>query len=1030
MAINNMFIYCKTLANFKKELEAGNILDTSIVFIQDVQQIYTHGQYFDAQKVGQIDFNSDGTGEIFNDYENNKATGKYSMATGEKVAVTGDWSSGFGYYNLCPGVESMVMGEYNICKGGSSFAGGGISRVDSNNSIAYGMFNNITSNAYNSISVGQCNFINKPNSAAFGSNSIIEGTASLSYGAGSNKYYQVDYANSTVNKETKTFNIILKGKTAQETFIKEGVYFVLLNELFKIESVQYNAGTYTYTIVTDIAPTFSELDQEFGDLGQFYEDDPMLWIYFMAIPNLCKANACLIGGFSNTINSGANASVAIGGYNVVKGSYGFATNFYNNTTNSYESAFGKWNKSTSGKTLFSVGNGTAEASRKNAFEIQSDGNVLIQQPGTGTMVNLYNTLQGKQNTLVSGETIKTINGQSLLGSGDITIEGGGSDIVIITADDFSEWRPNDSIDGDLISSFTDEASEKIYNGLKNNKIFGFSHIPDSDQTSISLLSSIMILDIGGDLENSLWTISGEIIVSSENGIPSTSYLSISNRGSGGIIVFMSQSNNRNNGSGKNLLSDSYSDLIPIQDNLTSTEGVLSANQGKVLNETKQDKLVSGTNIKTINGQTLLGSGDIEIQGGSSDVNKAYVDEQLELKVDKTVYEADKATFALKTEIPSIEGLVTSEELQTGLDEKQDTLVSGTNIKTINGETLLGEGNIEIQGGGSGISDAPADGKKYVRSNNNWVEETKVDTSSFATKTELGNYALKSEIPDTSTLLSKTEASSTYVSKNSFNSLFNVQYASKVGTRTYVSSINSSVDTSPSVSSITFEVNSIRFSDNATSKTTINLPSATPSQAGLMSGTDKEKFDSLKTLSGTTILGSPDGIQSEPEINATSVTIPIPYMMDDQEGQWAEGGTAKYTIPQATSSEAGVMSAADKAKLDSLGSSITLFSQSESGVGYNEIPTDLKLSGASVYKVYFLIPDTTRSPFTITLSNPCDLEAIFGFECTAKSGSTFSQTSDITITSDGDVKITLTAGSTLIKDSSTVIGSFMYATDDR
>lgn len=32
--------------------------------------------------------------------------------------------------------------------------------------------------------------------------------------------------------------------------------------------------------------------------------------------------------------------------------------------------------------------------------------------------------------------------------------------------------------------------------------------------------------------------------------------------------------------------------------------------------------------------------------------------------------------------------------------KQDTLVSGTNIKTVNGQTLLGEGNIEIQGGGT------------------------------------------------------------------------------------------------------------------------------------------------------------------------------------------------------------------------------------------------------------------------------------------------------------------------------------------
>ena len=33
---------------------------------------------------------------------------------------------------------------------------------------------------------------------------------------------------------------------------------------------------------------------------------------------------------------------------------------------------------------------------------------------------------------------------------------------------------------------------------------------------------------------------------------------------------------------------------------------------------KQDKLISGTNIKTINGQSLLGSGDIEIGGGSGE----------------------------------------------------------------------------------------------------------------------------------------------------------------------------------------------------------------------------------------------------------------------------------------------------------------------------------------------------------------------------------------------------------------------------
>lgn len=40
-----------------------------------------------------------------------------------------------------------------------------------------------------------------------------------------------------------------------------------------------------------------------------------------------------------------------------------------------------------------------------------------------------------------------------------------------------------------------------------------------------------------------------------------------------------------------------------------------------------------------------------------------------------------------------------------LDAKQPTLVSGTNIKTINGQSILGEGDLEISGGGSGGSGA-------------------------------------------------------------------------------------------------------------------------------------------------------------------------------------------------------------------------------------------------------------------------------------------------------------------------------------
>ena len=52
---------------------------------------------------------------------------------------------------------------------------------------------------------------------------------------------------------------------------------------------------------------------------------------------------------------------------------------------------------------------------------------------------------------------------------------------------------------------------------------------------------------------------------------------------------------------------------------------------------------------------------------------------------------------------------TADSIQTlatlkDLDAKQETLVSGENIKTINGQSILGEGDLEISGGGSGSVD--------------------------------------------------------------------------------------------------------------------------------------------------------------------------------------------------------------------------------------------------------------------------------------------------------------------------------------
>ena len=123
--------------------------------------------------------------------------------------------------------------------------------------------------------------------------------------------------------------------------------------------------------------------------------------------------------------------------------------------------------------------------------------------------------------------------------------------------------------------------------------------------------------------------------------------------------------------------------------LNGKQGKLSANYPLTLDElnnlalapegyatkeelaTKQDSLISGHNIKTINGQDVLGQGDIEISGGGT--------------VDSELSETS-------------ENPVQNKVITAALNGKQDSLVSGTTIKTINGNSILGEGNIEITGG--------------------------------------------------------------------------------------------------------------------------------------------------------------------------------------------------------------------------------------------------------------------------------------------------------------------------------------------
>lgn len=78
-----------------------------------------------------------------------------------------------------------------------------------------------------------------------------------------------------------------------------------------------------------------------------------------------------------------------------------------------------------------------------------------------------------------------------------------------------------------------------------------------------------------------------------------------------------------------------------------------------------------------------------------------------------------------------------------VDDKQDTLVSGTNIKTINNTSILGSGNIDIQGGGTAYT--AGDGI-IIENGEISVDGEQVNLLTLATVAATGSYNDLSNTP--------------------------------------------------------------------------------------------------------------------------------------------------------------------------------------------------------------------------------------------------------------------------------------------
>lgn len=143
-----------------------------------------------------------------------------------------------------------------------------------------------------------------------------------------------------------------------------------------------------------------------------------------------------VEGIKNEINKGAYASHAEG--------------IKNTTQNRAEHASGQYNKSNkatdtfgdAGNTLFSVGCGTSDADRKNAFEVMQDGTCKYYDVATGEQINVGVAKElSKPFDLTIGSTTKKVDGKSA---------------VTFTAEEFNASR---QFNGVLIQKLTTASTE-------------------------------------------------------------------------------------------------------------------------------------------------------------------------------------------------------------------------------------------------------------------------------------------------------------------------------------------------------------------------------------------------------------------------------------------------------------------------------------------------------------------------------------------------------------------------------------------
>lgn len=392
---------------------------------------------------------------------------------------------------------------------------------------------------------------------------------------------------------------------------------------------------------------------------------------------------------------------------------------------------------------------------------------------TSRVQNVETSLGNKQDTLVSGVNIKTVNGQSIVGEGDVVIEGTDSytktesDAKYATAESLNTLNGTvselgtavEATNTELAKTKTDVTNLTSKVNEDSQKITSLDTEMDNKANSADVPTNTQFNSLAGEVANKADKTSVYTKQEVDNKVASKQdALTAGN----GITITKSEN--------KTIIS-STSPTVQASEVGTADNYIYSAGSGnknvisQIETNSDVDDTLKNPNYVPIKVTGWNGQG---VTGASTRILGA------------TGERAGVMSAADKTKLDGID-----------MNTKQDKLTSGETIKTINGESILGSGNLVIQSGTSNWDDIQ--GKpQFARvatsgDYNDLINKPTIpDVSGLATKEEIADmetksnaaatYATKQEIPSLEGYLTETVASETYATKQ--------ELGNKLDTATY------------------------------------------------------------------------------------------------------------------------------------------------------------------------------------------------------------------------------------------------------